>query len=68
MITSDKVKDETQSWGGGDKMAGQQEQVDKDVIMINQQHVYTELTLPLALLQCIISLFCDQPLIYDTIA
>lgn len=57
MITSDKAKDERESWGGRDKMAGQQEQVDKDVIMINQQHVYTKLVLPLALSLslCIIS-------------
>ena len=53
MITSDKAKD---GRGGGDKMAGQREQVDKDVIMINQQHVYTRLALPLALPhRCIIS-------------
>lgn len=54
-ITSDKAKDERESRGGKDKMAGQQEQVDKDVIMINQQHVYTKLTLPLSPPQCIIS-------------
>lgn len=48
MITGDKAKDERESWGGKYKMAGQQEQVDKDVIMINQQHVYTKLPPPLS--------------------
>lgn len=28
-----------ETWGGTDKMTGHKEQVDKDVIMINQQHV-----------------------------
>ncbi len=56
----------------GDKMAGQQEQVDKDMIMINQQHVYTKLalspSLSPALALCASSLFCGRPLIYDMIA
>lgn len=45
-------------------MAGRREQVDKDVIMINQQHVYTRLAPPPGAS----SLRCDRPLIYDMIA
>lgn len=45
-------------------MAGRREQVDKDVIMINQQHVYTRLAPPPGAS----SLLCDRPLIYDMIA
>lgn len=52
---SDKDKDNRESRGGTDKTAGQKEQVDKDLIMINQQRVYTKLALPLSLSACIIS-------------
>jgi len=55
VIRSDKAKDEWESCGGGDKMVGQKEQVDKDVIMINQQHVYTISPPPPSLSLCIIS-------------
>lgn len=66
MIKSDNAKDERESLGCRGKMAGQQEQVDKVMIMINQQDEHTQLTLPSPL--CASSLSCDQPLIYDTIA
>lgn len=66
MIKSDNAKDERESLGWRGKMAGQQEQVDEDMIMINQQDEHTQLTLPSPL--CASSLSCDQPLIYDTIA
>lgn len=41
MIKSDNAKDERESLGCRGKMAGQQEQVDKDMIMINQQDEHT---------------------------
>lgn len=66
VIKSDNAKDERESLGCRGKMAGQQEQVDKVMIMINQQDEHTQLTLPSPL--CASSLSCDQPLIYDTIA
>lgn len=46
MIKSDNAKDERESLGCRGKMAGQQEQVDKVMIMINQQDEHTQLTLP----------------------
>lgn len=53
-------------------MAGQREQVDGDVIMINQQHVYSKAAdaLPPTTSTPVgaSSRSCDQPLIYDMIA
>lgn len=49
-------------------MAGQPEQVDRDVIMINQQRVFSKLAYTLSLPVGASSRFCDQPLIYDMIA
>lgn len=44
MIISNKAKDGGEGRVHRNKMAGEEEQLDKEQIMINQQHVYSKLS------------------------